>query len=146
MPVKDAGESKLAETHQNRVAGRLLQLARKAAGLNQTEFGMALAGRLGASFGQSAISGWEISIRAVPAAALIAAAELANDGGVQLAEAIKAELSPAVEAPQAKRLAEALEAIADALGGGVAADQVRSAAASLRPPAGRRKRVGRPAA
>ena len=125
-------EATVAESRQNRIAGRILLRARQSADMNQTDFAQAVAKRIGlGSIGQSALSGWETSVRSVPAAALIAAAELARSHGFDLAEIITSELGPAT-VPQAAKLAAALESIADALKG-EAADNVRQAAQSLRP-------------
>lgn len=133
MPTKnDPDQIKMALSRQNRIAGRILLRARQSSDMNQTEFAAAIAKRLGlGNIGQSALSGWETSIRGVPAAALIAAAELARVRGFNLSDVIDSELGPAT-IPQAAKLATALEAIADALKG-EAAEQVRQAAATLRP-------------
>jgi|SRR5579859_455859 len=134
MPAKsfDTENHKVAKSRQNRVAGRILLRARQSADMNQTDFAAAIAKRMGIpSFGQPALSGWETSIRSVPAAALIAAAELARSQGFDLSEIIDSELGPAT-IPQAVKLAAALESIADALKG-EAAEQVRAAAESIRP-------------
>src|SRR5579872_3352019 len=130
MPVKaDADQIKLAESRQNRVAGRILLRARQSADMNQTEFAEVIAKRLGlTNLGQSSLSGWETSIRSVPSSVLIAAAEIARSRGFSLSDIIDSELGPAT-VPQAAKLAGALEAIANALKG-EAADQVRAAANS----------------
>lgn len=134
MPVKaDADQIKFSQSRQNRVAGRILLRARQSADMSQTDFASAVAKRLGlSSIGQSALSGWETSIRGVPGAVLIAAAEVARSRGFNLTDVMESELGPAT-IPQAAKLATALEAIADALKG-EAAEQVRSAAQTLRPP------------
>ena len=133
MPARsfDTEAHNVARSRQNRVAGRILLRARQATDMTQGEFAAAIAKRLGIpSFGQPALSGWETSIRSVPGAALIAAAELARARGFDLADVINAELGPAT-IPQAAKLASALESIAGALSG-EAADQVRAAADSIR--------------
>jgi transcriptional regulator with XRE-family HTH domain len=131
MPIKN-DDSKVAESRQNRIAGRILLRARRSTDMTQTEFATAIARRLGlGTIGQSALSGWETSIRGVPAAALIAAAELARARGFDLSEIINSELGPGT-IPQAARLATALESIADALSG-EAAEQIREAAKGIRP-------------
>jgi len=133
MPIKaDADQIKFSQSRQNRVAGRIVLRARQVSEMNQTDFAAQVAKRLGLStIGQSALSGWETSIRGVPGAVLIAAAEIARSRGFSLSEIIESELGPAT-VPQAAKLATALEAIADALKG-EAAEQVRQAAASIRP-------------
>ena len=134
MPSKpyDSTEHNVTESRQNRIAGRILTRARKAADMNQTEFAAAVARRLGLpSLAQGSLSGWEIHARTVPAAALIAGAEVARTHGFDLGDAINAEMGPAA-IPQAAKLATALEQIAEALEGS-AADDIRQAAATLRP-------------
>ena len=134
MPNKpyDSTEHNVTESRQNRIAGRILTRARKAADMSQTEFAAAVARRLGLpSLAQGSLSGWEIHARTVPAAALIAAAEVARAQGFDLAQAITDELGPNT-VPQAAKLATALETIADALKG-EASDSVRAAAEALRP-------------
>ena len=134
MPSKpyDSTEHNVADSKQNRAAGRILVRARKAADMSQTDFAGAIAKRLGLpSLAQGSYSGWEIHARSVPAAALIAAAEVARGSGFVLCDAIDAETGP-VNVPQSTRLAAALEAMADALEGD-AADQIREAAESIRP-------------
>lgn len=134
MPAKpsDTENHRVARSRQNRVAGRILLRARQVSDMSQTEFAAALAKRLGLpSFGQPTLSGWETSIRAIPAAVLIAASEISRTNGFSLSETIDGELGPST-APQAAKLAAALEAMADALKG-EAADNVRAAAEALRP-------------
>jgi len=100
--------------------------------MSQTEFASAIAKRLGLpSLAQGSYSGWEIHARTVPAAALLAAAELARTRGFNVGEAIEAETGP-VNVPQSAKFAAALEAMADALEGD-AADQIREVAESIRP-------------
>ena len=142
MPSKpyDSTEHNVTESRQNRIAARIMARARKAADMSQTEFAAAVAKRLGLpSLAQGSLSGWEIHARTVPAAALIAAAEVARASGFDLGDALNAELGPAT-IPQAGRLAIALEQIAEALEGSAAADDLRQAAETLRPKkaAGRR--------
>jgi transcriptional regulator with XRE-family HTH domain len=132
MPKKELEvDGGVAKSRQNRIAGRILLHARQSADMNQTDFAASIAKRLGIpSFGQPALSGWETSIRQVPAAAIIAAAEIVRAHGFDLTDAINAEIGPAT-VPQAAKLAVALEAMADALKG-EASEQVRAAADSLR--------------
>lgn len=134
MPSKpyDSTEHNVAESRQNRAAGRILVRARKAADMSQTEFAAAIAKRIGLpSLAQGSYSGWEIHSRTVPAAALIAAAEVARPSGFQLGDAIEAETGP-VQVSQSTKLAVALEAMAEALEGD-AAEQIREVAESIRP-------------
>ena len=134
MPSKpyDSTEHNVTESRQNRIAGRILTRARKASDMSQTEFAAAIAKRLGLpSLAQGSLSGWEIHSRTVPAAALIAAAEVARSHGFDLGEAVNGEMGPGT-VPQAAKLATALEQIAEALEGS-AADDLRQAAATLRP-------------
>jgi len=134
MPSKpyDSSEHNVAESRQNRAAGRILVRARKAADMSQTEFAAAIAKRLGLpSLAQGSYSGWEIHSRTVPAAALIAAGEIARASGFRICDAIEAETGPVVVS-QSTKLAAALEAMAEALEGD-AAESIRDAAESIRP-------------
>lgn len=133
MPTNESKEAhNVAQTRHSKVAGRLLQRARQASGMSQTEFATAIARRLGIpSLGQPALSGWEVSTRAMPAAALIAAAELARAHGFSLGQEIDNELGPH-RVPQQAILANALRQMADAMKG-EAADNLRAAADALKP-------------
>lgn len=134
MPSKpyDTTEHNVAASRQNKAAGRILVRARGATEMSQTDFATAIAKRLGLpSLAQGSYSGWEVHSRTVPAAVLIAAAELARPQGFVLCDAIEAETGP-VNVPQSTKLAAALEAMADALEGD-AAEQIREVAESMRP-------------
>jgi hypothetical protein len=62
-----------------RVARRLYD-ARQALGMSQPTFGRALGQRLHTTpYGQACVSGWEIATRAVPAAVLLAAEDMAAE-------------------------------------------------------------------
>ena len=79
----------MSRTGLNKVAGRVLASARAASGLTQTRFLEALSERLGVRpYAQNALSSWEGGDRTVPAAVLIAAAELARPGGFVLTNSI----------------------------------------------------------
>jgi transcriptional regulator with XRE-family HTH domain len=79
MPVKIDSDARLAASTQNLSAGRLVRRAREEAEQSQGDFGRALARRLGLiALSQSAVSDWELGKRQVPAAVLIAAAEVAR--------------------------------------------------------------------
>lgn len=79
MPVKIDSDIRLAASPQNRTAGQLFKRARVAAEVSQGDFGKQVARRLGMSeISQSAVSDWERGKRQVPAAAIIAAAEVAH--------------------------------------------------------------------
>ena len=132
MPAKpyDPSEHNVAESRQNRIAGKLLARARQASGMSQTEFASAVAKRLGLpSLAQGSLSGWEIHSRTVPAAAIIAAAEVARTHGFNLGQKIDNELGPH-KVPQRTILAAALRQMASAMKGD-AADSLRAAADSL---------------
>lgn len=56
---------------------------RRVSGMNQTEFAADVARRMGVdTFSQSALSGWETGQRAMPAAVLMAVAEIARECGL----------------------------------------------------------------
>ena len=79
MPNRPDDTLPIADTPLNRAAGKALRRARDLVQMNQEEFGKALGRRLGvAPYGQSAVSDWETGNRQVPAAALVAAAQVAR--------------------------------------------------------------------
>lgn len=77
MPIKIDSEARLTASAQNLTAGRLIRRARDLAEMPQGAFGTVLGRRLGLrGLSQSAISDWELAKRQVPAAAVIAAAQV----------------------------------------------------------------------
>jgi transcriptional regulator with XRE-family HTH domain len=75
--VSDGHEGRLANTRQNRAAGRALRAARLSLGpqgSKQTAFAATLSRELGMPFTATALSGWENGKRSVPGAVLVAAA------------------------------------------------------------------------
>ena len=79
MPKRPEDTPPIADSPQNLIAGRALRRARDLIEVNQEDFGKAIGQRLRvAAYGQSAVSDWETGNRQVPAAALIAAAEVAR--------------------------------------------------------------------
>ena len=124
-------DTRVANARQNRIAGKILRRSREVSDMNQTDFAAAIAKRLGlGSIGQSALSGWETSMRGVPGAAIIAGAEIARSRGFDLVDAINDELGP-LKGPKFSAIASALDSFADSLKGD-AAEQVRDAAKILR--------------
>ena len=75
--VSDGHDGRLANTRQNRAAGRALRAARLSLGpqgSKQTAFAATLGRELGIPFTATAVSGWENGKRSVPGAVLVAAA------------------------------------------------------------------------
>jgi len=75
--TSDVREGRLANTRQNRAAGRALRAARLSLGSQgskQTAFAATLSRELGMPFTATAVSGWENGKRSVPGAVLVAAA------------------------------------------------------------------------
>ena len=83
MALTSASDAQVARSIQNRAAGRLLTTTRRVSGMNQAEFAADVARRMGVdAFSPSVLSGWETGQRAMPAAVLMAVAEIARECGL----------------------------------------------------------------
>ena len=110
MPIKVDSDVRLAASPHNRTAGLLFRRARVAAEMPQGEFGKEVGRRLGlAVLSQSAVSDWELGKRAVPAAAILAAATVAHMDVTELFAAETKRLS------QTDRLLRDIERVAGVL-------------------------------
>jgi len=79
VPRRPADAESLAKTQQNQQAARVLVAARKAAGHTQQQFLAAISELLATRpYAQNALSAWESGERAIPAAVLIAAAQVSR--------------------------------------------------------------------
>ena len=110
MPVKIDSDVRIAASRQNKTAGILVRRARTAADMPQGDFSKAVARRLGlAALSQSAMSDWERGVRQVPAAAILAAAEVARMDPAELFAAESKRVS------ETERLLRDIERVAGAL-------------------------------
>lgn len=134
MPIAVDAERRVARSRCNRLASRAVHQVRRTLGMNQTEFGRALARAGLPRTSQPAISGYERNERALPAAVLVATLELAQESGLDPAAFLLPELGPRQSEAEAEKLAKAFETAADLL----EPDQatlLRTVAGSLRRPA-----------
>jgi len=89
MPTRPVDSQSLSKTRGNQIAAGVLSRARRSTGLSQERFLAAIGEWLGTRpYAQNALSAWEAGERSVPAAVMIAAAEVAKAGGFELSDAL----------------------------------------------------------